>query len=106
MTTHDAEKMLRAHMGTKPETPIDWVRWHWAVAPATGTPPCSSRASVAHTATRPSSQGPASALRFNYFTSFELLVSMHILLFFSKMLHHHALSLTHITRPFPAGGQA
>ena len=52
---------------TKPETPIDGVREHWAPAPATGSPPCSSHASVAHTATRPSSQGPASALRFNYY---------------------------------------
>ena len=40
---------------------------YWAAAaPATGTLPCSSHASVAHTATRPSSHGPASALRFNY----------------------------------------
>ena len=53
---------------TTPETPIDGVRWHWASAPATGSPPCSSHASVAHTATRPSSQGPASALRFTYFS--------------------------------------
>ena len=28
--------MLRAHTGTKPETPIDGVRRHWASAPATG----------------------------------------------------------------------
>ena len=50
-------KMLRAHTGTKPKTPIDGVRRHWAAAPATGSPPCSSHhASVAHTATtRPSS---------------------------------------------------
>ena len=42
--------------------------WRLAVAPATGPPPCSSRASVAHTATRPraSSQGPTSALRVNH----------------------------------------
>ena len=60
---HDDEKMLRAHTGTKPETPIDGVQKHWAFAPATGRPPCSSHTSVAHTATRPSSsQGPASAL--------------------------------------------
>ena len=37
-----------------------------ASAPATGSPPFSSRASAAHTAARPSPQGPASALRFNY----------------------------------------
>ena len=59
-------KMLRAHKGTKPETLIDGVRQHWALAPETGCPPCSSHASVAHTATRSSSQGPASALRFNF----------------------------------------
>ena len=51
--------------GTKPETPIDGVRKHWAPAPVTGPPSCSSHASAAHTATRPSSQGLASALRFN-----------------------------------------
>ena len=61
------EKMLRAHTGTKPETPIDGVRQNWAVAPATGRPPSSSHASVAHAAARPSSQGPAPALRFNCF---------------------------------------
>ena len=66
-TTHDDEKMLSAHTGAKPETMIDGVRRHWATAPATGSSPCSSHASVAHTATRSSSQGPASALRFNYF---------------------------------------
>ena len=64
-TTHEDEKMLRAHTGAKPETPIDGVRTTLGAAPATGPPPCSSHASVAHTATRPSSQGPASALRFN-----------------------------------------
>ena len=64
-TTHDDEKMLRVHMGTKPETPIDGVCEHWAVAPATGPrcargwPPFSSHASVAQTATRSSTQGPA-----------------------------------------------
>ena len=66
-TTHDDEKMLSAHKGTKPETPIDGVRQKWAAAPATRSPPSSSHASVAHTATRLSSQGPTSALRFNYF---------------------------------------
>ena len=71
-TPHDDEKMLRAHTGTKPETPIDGESENWGVAPATG-PRCareplsfSSHASVARTATRPSSQGPASALRSNY----------------------------------------
>ena len=34
--THDDEKMLRAHEGTKPETPIDGVRRHRALAPAIG----------------------------------------------------------------------
>ena len=34
---------------------LDGVRQHWAVAPATGSLPCSSHASVAHTATRLSS---------------------------------------------------
>ena len=65
--------MLRAHTGTKPETPIDGASENWAVAPATG-PRCArgwlpfpSYARVAQTATRTSSQGPASALRFNYF---------------------------------------
>ena len=38
-----------------------------ATAPAVGSLSSSSHASVAHTATRPSSQGPASALRFNYY---------------------------------------
>ena len=66
-TTHDDEKMLRAQTNTTPETPINGVRQNWASAPATGSPPSSSHASVAHTATRPSSQGPASALRFNYY---------------------------------------
>ena len=52
-TTRDDEKMLRAHMGTKPETPIDGASENWAVAPATGPrcargrPPSSSHASVA-----------------------------------------------------------
>ena len=68
-TMHDDETMLRAHTGTKPETPIDGVRQNWAFAPATGWPPSSSHASVAHTATRPSAQGPTSALRFNYYRS-------------------------------------
>ena len=54
------------------ETPIDGAREHWASTPATGPrcargwPPFSSHASVARTATRSSTQGPASALRFNY----------------------------------------
>ena len=71
-TTHDDEKMLRARKGTKLETPVDGARGHWAVTPATGprcargSPPFSSHASVAQTATRSSTQGPASALRFNY----------------------------------------
>ena len=71
-TTHDDEKMLRAHTGTKPETPVDGGSENWGAAPATrprcarGRLPSSSHASVARTATRSSSQGPASALRFNY----------------------------------------
>ena len=67
-TTHDDENMLSAHTGTKPETPIDVVRQHLAAAPVTGSLPCSSHVSVAHTATRPSSQGSASTLRFSYKT--------------------------------------
>ena len=60
-------KFLELHilsiMGATPEaTSIDGARQHWAFAPATGWPPCSSHASVAHAATWPSSQGPASAL--------------------------------------------
>ena len=58
------------HKAGLPETPIDGVRKHWASAPATGSPPFSSHASVAHTATRPSSQGPTSALRLNYHRMF------------------------------------
>ena len=45
-------------MDTTPETPIDGARWHWASAPAMGCPPCSSHASVAHTATRPRHKAP------------------------------------------------
>ena len=44
-----------------------WGTAERAPAPATGCPPSSSHASVAPTATRPSSQDPASALRFNYY---------------------------------------
>ena len=66
-TTRDDENMLSAHTGANPETPIDGVRRHWSLAPAMPPPPCSSHASVAHTATRSSSRGPASALRFNYY---------------------------------------
>ena len=57
---------------SRTETPIDGARPNWVVAPATGPrcargwPPSSSHASAAHTATRSSSQGPASALHFNY----------------------------------------
>ena len=70
---HDDEKILRANMCTKPETPVDGACENWVAAPATGPRyargrlPSSSHASVAQTATRPSSQGPASALRFNYY---------------------------------------
>ena len=52
-TTRDDEKMLRAHMGTKPKTPIDGARRNLVVAPATGARcargplPFSSHASVA-----------------------------------------------------------
>ena len=35
-TTHDDEKMLRAHMGTNPETPIDGASENRASTPATG----------------------------------------------------------------------
>ena len=52
-TTHDDEKMPRAHTGTKPETPVDGTRKHWAFAPATGRLPCSSHASVAAWLTQP-----------------------------------------------------
>ena len=37
---------------------IDGAQQHWAFAPATGWPPCSSHASVAHTATRPRHKAP------------------------------------------------
>ena len=52
-TTHDDEKMLRAHTGTKPKTPIDGASENLVVAPATGPRcargplPFSSHASVA-----------------------------------------------------------
>ena len=52
-TTHDDEKMLRAHTGTKPKTPIDGACVNLVFAPATGPrcargwPPSSSHASVA-----------------------------------------------------------
>ena len=52
-TTHDDEKMLRAHTGTKPKTPIDGASENWVpprqrgpVARA-GALPSSSHASVA-----------------------------------------------------------
>ena len=62
-TTHNDENVMRAQTDTTPETPVDGVRWHWTAAPATRSLPCSSHASVAHTATRPrhKPQGPASA---------------------------------------------
>ena len=67
-----------AHNDTTPKTPtpIDGARQNWASAPATGWPPSSSHASVAHTATRPSSQGPTSALRFNYYAGLRAVCRM------------------------------
>ena len=54
-----------ARKDTTPETPVDGARRHWAAAPATGSPPCSSHASAAHIATRPSAvNAPPLALLF------------------------------------------
>ena len=70
-TTNDDKKMvLRDHKGTPPKTASDGARQNWAVAPATGWPPSSSHESAARTPRRTAtSQGPASALRFNYLVS-------------------------------------
>ena len=90
-TTHDDEEMLRAQTDTKPETPIDRVRQNWAAAPATGWPPSSSHASVAHTATRPSSQGPASALRFNNYQLANIHITLpHIYININIQSHTHS----------------